>query len=67
MATRSAEIPRLYGHGANPPSRERAGYRPKLSPQEEENLRNYTGGWIVSGLIKWLAPKGDPDSYTISR
>lgn len=68
MTTRSPELPRLYGHGANkPPTREEAGYRPRLSPQEQAEERNDTGDWIISELIKWLAPKGDPDSYDTYR
>jgi hypothetical protein len=66
MATRNYENPSPqqseYGYRLNI-SRERAGYRPKSTEQEQEELKRGGMHSIVTGLIQWLAPKGNPDSY----
>lgn len=72
MASRSNEIPKLYGHGARDIRRVDAGYRPK--PGENDKKPNRFESFFLSILHKLLPisnddyltykpPKGNPESY----
>ena len=78
MATRSSEIPQLYGHGARKIDREKAGYRPRPTPETEQKPKEPGFVYqfiqqIMNKLINDLEPQfsarqhqGDQESYEIN-